>query len=169
MEPLLLILLFLLPPYFANAVPVVFGGGPKIDFGYNFIDGRRIFGDGKTWRGFISGVLIGSIVGYLEYLVVGEWSWFLIGVLTSLGAMMGDLIGSFIKRRLGYSRGHPSLFMDQLLFIIIAYLVSYPLLVSNFPDLLRIEWILFVLMVTYFMHRFMNLVANKFGLKKVPW
>ncbi len=168
-EPLLLIVLFLLPPYFANAVPVVFGGGPKIDFGLNFIDGKRIFGDGKSWRGFFSGVLIGSLVGYLEYLLLGDYSWFIIGVLTSLGAMFGDLLGSFIKRRLGYPRGHPSLLMDQLLFIIIAYILSYGVLTDNHPELLRIEWVLFVLMVTYFMHRFMNLLANRFGLKKVPW
>jgi len=35
---------FFLPAYFANATPVVLGGGTPIDLGRNFLDGRRILG-----------------------------------------------------------------------------------------------------------------------------
>ncbi len=166
---LLSLLLFILPPYFANAVPVLFGGGTKIDFGKLFLDGRRIFGDGKTWRGLFSGILIGTLVGYLESLFIGVPDLLVLAFYTSTGAMVGDLLGSFVKRRLGLERGHPSLLMDQLLFIVMAYLLSSNLLSSLYPDLLKLDAIIFVLMLTYVMHRSMNVLANRFGLKKVPW
>ena len=35
---------FILPAYFANAAPVVLGGGPPLDMGKKFLDGRRILG-----------------------------------------------------------------------------------------------------------------------------
>lgn len=49
-------IVFLMPAYAANAGMSMFGGkGPAIDFGHICKDGRRLFGPGKTWRGFILG------------------------------------------------------------------------------------------------------------------
>ncbi|GAI48998.1 unnamed protein product, partial [marine sediment metagenome] len=53
---------FILPAYVANATPVVLGGGKPIDSGKKFTDGRPIFGAGKTWRGFVSGIATGTMV-----------------------------------------------------------------------------------------------------------
>ncbi|TFG05066.1 MAG: CDP-2,3-bis-(O-geranylgeranyl)-sn-glycerol synthase [Promethearchaeota archaeon] len=50
-------LLFIAPAYFSNAGMVIVGGGKPIDGGKNFRDGRRIFGDHKTWNGLIKGPL----------------------------------------------------------------------------------------------------------------
>ncbi len=50
-------LLFIIPAYISNAGMVIVGGGKPIDGGKNFIDGRRLFGDHKTWKGFIFGPL----------------------------------------------------------------------------------------------------------------
>ena len=43
---------FIFPAYCANAVPVMAGGGPPLDFGKAFWDGRPIFGKNKTFRGY---------------------------------------------------------------------------------------------------------------------
>lgn len=165
------ILLFLLPAFFANAVPVIFGGGLPIDLGRNFIDGKRVFGDGKTYKGFFSGVLFGILIGLIEFFLLGDIFILLIAIGASLGTMFGDLFGSFIKRRIGLDRGKPSLVLDQLMFIIFALLFSYNYIISSgtYVDLISIPSIALILLITFFMHKFSNVVANKLGLKKVPW
>jgi len=163
------IILFLMPPYVANAVPVIFGGKIPIDFGINAWDGKRLLGDGKTWRGLFVGIVGGVLVGYAEAALTGNSVFAFLALLTSCGAMLGDILGSFIKRRLNYERGRPSLFMDQLLFIIMALVLGYPILAQVMPGVLALESIGVILVVTYVMHRLMNIIANRLGLKKVPW
>lgn len=165
------IILFLLPAFFANAIPVLLGGGTPIDFGRNFIDGKRLFGDGKTYRGFFAGVLCGILIGLIEYFILGDIFLLFISIGASLGTMIGDLVGSFIKRRIGLDRGKPSLVLDQLMFIIFALLFSYNYIVTSgtYIDLISVQSIIVILLITFFMHKFSNVIANKLGLKKVPW
>jgi CDP-2,3-bis-(O-geranylgeranyl)-sn-glycerol synthase len=89
---------FIFPAYCANAAPVLGGGGKPMDFGRNFFDGKRILGAHKTFRGFFVGLAIGTLVGVMDCLVFG-FPW-LFAVLTPLGALVGDLAGAFLKRRL---------------------------------------------------------------------
>ena len=189
------LVLLILPAYFANSVPVVLGGGAPIDGGKKWKDGQRLFGDGKTVRGFFAGVLAGIAVGALEGIVLTGTRWdiyagalaggngafagiatgvaglgagatyVLAGFLLGGGAMAGDLLGSFIKRRQGLTRGKPSLVMDQLLFLALALMFVYPLAMS----ILTLEAVLFLSVLTYFVHVGANVVANRLGLKKVPW
>lgn len=176
------LILFILPAYFANSVPVVLGGGAPIDGGRKMADGKRMLGDGKTVRGFFAGVLAGVAVGALEGLLLaggqldiyagtsalgasGAPIYALAGLLLGLGAMAGDLLGSFIKRRQGIAQGKPSLVMDQLLFLALALLFAFPLA----QQLLTWQAMLFLAVLTYFVHVGANIVANRLGLKKVPW
>jgi CDP-2,3-bis-(O-geranylgeranyl)-sn-glycerol synthase len=168
------LVLFALPSYFANAVPVVLGGGKPIDFGANFFDKRRILGDGKTIRGFVAGVVAGTLAGGIEGYVLyqSEFAFyptpmlFLIsGFLLSLGTMFGDLGGSFIKRRMGMNRGQPSIILDQLFFFLFALLFVVPLA----PSILSAEGVAFLFILTYVLHVFFNFAANRLGLKRVPW
>ncbi|MFA6214104.1 MAG: CDP-2,3-bis-(O-geranylgeranyl)-sn-glycerol synthase [Candidatus Micrarchaeia archaeon] len=169
------LVLFILPAYFANSVPVLLGGGAPMDRGREWCDGRRLFGDGKTTRGFFAGVLAGVAVGALEGMLLSGTAfdiygssmqaYALAGLLLGLGAMLGDLAGSFIKRRRGLARGRPSLVMDQLLFLALALVFAYPLA----PSLLTLEAVLFLAVLTYFVHVGANVAANRLGLKKVPW
>ncbi|MFW9770596.1 MAG: CDP-archaeol synthase [Candidatus Thorarchaeota archaeon] len=63
-------LLFITPGYIANAGMVIVGGGKPIDRGKFMKDGRRIFGEHKTWRGFIFGPLyIGIPISFGIYLL----------------------------------------------------------------------------------------------------
>lgn len=167
--------LFILPSYFANSIPVVLGGGPAIDGKHKLSDGNRIFGDGKTVRGFFSGIAAGILVGALEGILLSGTQWdiygngaatyVLAGFLLGAGTMTGDLAGSFIKRRQGVAQGKPSWIMDQLMFLFFAFLFSYPLA----SKLLSLESVLFLAVLTYFVHVGANVLANRWGLKKVPW
>ena len=44
----------------------------------------------------------------------------LIGFLLGFGALLGDALGSFIKRRMGIGRGKPAPILDQIDFLIVA-------------------------------------------------
>ncbi|MEM3816256.1 MAG: CDP-2,3-bis-(O-geranylgeranyl)-sn-glycerol synthase, partial [Candidatus Bathyarchaeia archaeon] len=121
-------LYYIFPAYCANASPVLFGGGKPIDFGRKFIDGKPIFGPHKTYRGFIFGLLVGTLVGYVQEFIAPTYGLpagsVLRGFSLSLGALTGDLIGSFIKRRLNLKPGAPLPVIDQLSFVIFALLFS---------------------------------------------
>ena len=160
---LLQLLLFILPAYMANSTPVIFGGGTPMDFGRNAWDGRRCLGDGKTWRGFIAGLAFGTLAGIAEASLLGDNSFILLGFLLSYGALVGDLMGSFLKRRMGMERGHPTFIIDQLPFLIFALVLAAPV---RFPGWAESA---FLAVLTYFLHVSTNLLANRLGLKRVPW
>jgi CDP-2,3-bis-(O-geranylgeranyl)-sn-glycerol synthase len=185
-EEFLALIILILPAYFANSTPVIFGGGTPVDFNKKFIDKKRIFGDGKTWRGLFAGLFFGSLAGWLEgqlcYSAVME-SYFhplisltpsgsicsnfaFLGFLMASGTMFGDLFGSFIKRRLGMPSGHPSIILDQLTFLFFALLFIFPFMPNNFFTL---NGVVFLIVLTYILHVSTNFIANKLGLKKVPW
>lgn len=166
--------LFILPSYFANSIPVVLGGGKPIDGGRKLPDGNRLFGDGKTNRGFAAGVLAGLFVGAAEGIILPGTGFALYpsasgyvyaGFLLGLGTMAGDLVGSFVKRRQGMAQGKPSVVMDQLSFLIFALLFAYPVA----SRLITLELIVSLAILTYFVHVAANVLAHRAGLKKVPW
>ncbi|MFH1780246.1 MAG: CDP-2,3-bis-(O-geranylgeranyl)-sn-glycerol synthase [Candidatus Micrarchaeota archaeon] len=173
---LLPLLLFVLPAYLANAVPLLFGGGQTIDLNKNFVDGRPWFGKSKTIRGFISGVLAGVLTGLILSFLLPDL--FIIGLsfsekiivsfLLGLGAMLGDLLGSFLKRRLGVTPGESIFLLDQLLFIVVALLLS-SLFYTGLWDFIDSRSVLFLLVLTYIVHLSANIFAHKIKLKKVPW
>jgi CDP-2,3-bis-(O-geranylgeranyl)-sn-glycerol synthase len=156
-------LLFIFPAYCANAVPVIVGGGIPLDFGRKFIDGRPIFGKNKTIRGFLAGLTIGTLIGFVESSVLG-YPIFL-GFLLSLGALCGDLSGAFLKRRIGLAPGDLLPVVDQVDFVIGAIVFSLPLS-SQFMSW---ELAVTVLIVTPPLHLLTNFAAYRLGLKKNPW
>lgn len=79
-----------------------------IDAGALAPDGRPIFGPAKTWRGLVAAVLAAVPVA----LAVGQSAAF--GAAFALLAMTGDLISSFIKRRLGKKSSAPAIVLDQI-------------------------------------------------------
>ena len=154
---------FILPAYFANATPVVLGGGPPLDGGKKFIDGRRIFGDGKTVRGFVAGIVAGTAIGVLQGIAKGPLSHYLsLGFLLALGALLGDLMGSFVKRRLGIERGGALPGLDQLGFVVIALLLASPVEVPSW------QVIVAIFLITPALHLATNFIGYKLGLKSRP-
>jgi CDP-2,3-bis-(O-geranylgeranyl)-sn-glycerol synthase len=160
-NPLIDALVFILPAYCANAIPVLLGGGRPIDDGRVFSDGRPIFGSHKTIRGFVSGLVVGTLVGFGLNLVI-DYS-VLLGFVVSLGALIGDLFEAFVKRRLGYVPGASFPVADQLDFVLGALLFS--LLVS--PPSWQVTVV--ILVITPPIHLLTNFVAYHLGVKKEPW
>jgi CDP-2,3-bis-(O-geranylgeranyl)-sn-glycerol synthase len=164
---------------------VIFGGGTPVDRGKFHTDGRRLFGDGKTWRGLIAGIAFGSLIGILQIFVETqvEHEYFLgfgsvpmayvIVILLSVGAMLGDLVGSYIKRRLNKPRGTNIPILDQFDFLIGAWVL---LLIFNWSWFFEryiygenILGLIFILILTLILHRFTNIIGYKIGKKKEPW
>ncbi len=162
-EGLLRLFELILPAMVANGTPVVLHGPPPIDLGRRFVDGRRIFGDGKTWGGLLAGITMGTFVGIFEATMLGALIIYYAAI-ASTGALLGDLCGSFIKRRLGLERGAEAPVLDQLGFYVCALLLLYVVgLRFNIIDELIMAGII------YLLHRGTNLAAYKLGLKLVPW
>ena len=159
---------FIFPAYCANAVPVLVGGGRQIDSGKNFVDGKPIFGKNKTFRGFFLGLIVGTGAGLAETAYFGSKSFpFLLGFLLSLGALLGDLAGAFVKRRIGLAPGDMLPVVDQLDFIVGALLISLPISLS----LIVFSWELVAatLIITLPIHLLTNFGAYKLKLKRNPW
>jgi CDP-2,3-bis-(O-geranylgeranyl)-sn-glycerol synthase len=152
---------FIFPAYCANAIPVVTGGGYPIDFGKKFFDGKPIFGKNKTFQGFFCGLVVGVAVGLVESIIFGYSVLF--GLMLSLGALLGDLAGAFVKRRLGIAPGDMLPVVDQVDFIVGAILFSF------FFMILSWELILVIMIITPPIHLLTNFVAYKLGLKSNPW
>lgn len=168
MNPLVEALWYILPAYFANSSPVLFKGKTPMDFGKNFIDGKRLLGNGKTWRGFFGGLSVGVLISCVQYQIIpsyyGSFETALkLGFALSFGALLGDIIGSFIKRRANLPQGYPAIGLDQLGFLITALILGYNV------KALSTAQVLFLLAVTPFIHWGANIFAYKMGWKNVPW
>jgi CDP-2,3-bis-(O-geranylgeranyl)-sn-glycerol synthase len=158
-------LYFIFPAYCANAAPVIFGGGRPIDANRTFIDGKPILGSHKTVRGFFAGLIVGTLVSFVQNTVYPLYqSNPLLGFALSLGALIGDVFDSFIKRRLGFPPGASFPILDQLDFVIGALLFS--LMVSPLPPL---NLILIIIIITPPIHLLTNVLAFLFGFKSKPW
>lgn len=171
-------LYFILPAYFSNGSGLIFGGGLPVDFGKSDKKGVRWIGDGVTWRGLIAGTVVGTLTGIVQgYLgpeiiqTFGQYiitpiitdisSGAVIGFLLGFGALLGDAIGSFLKRRVGIDRGKPAPLLDQLDFIIIALiLVSFAV---------KLNWlcVLLAILLTLIIHLLTNTIAYLLGIKDV--
>ena len=79
-----------------------------LDGNARFIDGRPLLGASKTIRGLLLAVAATAAVAPLLGLTVGT------GLLVGVGAMAGDLLSSFIKRRLGFKPSSRATGLDQI-------------------------------------------------------
>ena len=130
-----------------------------MDFGKNFVDGKRIFGNNKTFRGFFFGWAIGMLVGSIEYVVFPGFPVLFI-VLTPLGALLGDLTGAFLKRRIGIAPGGLLPIVDQIDFVVGALVFALPLMIVYW------QLAVTVLLITPPIHLFTNFVSLQDEVKK---
>ncbi len=183
----LAVLWVLLPAYVANAIATIpKGRGPPMDFGRLWKrDGRRILGPSKTWSGFLFAGFVAIPVGLLEAWLIllappnlalvprlapSVLAAVPVVALLTFGAMTGDALGSFLKRRLDRPSGSRTIFLDQLPFVLVPILVGAAvdpgLFVTTFASW---EAVLWVLVYTLGLHAAFNYVGYWVGLKKVPW
>lgn len=176
----------MIPAYLPNSAAAFFGGGKPVDFGKNWKDGKRILGDGKTWRGTIGGVIAGIFIGLLQLGIMhlldvevlgsfgdNAFQIFLVLFCLSFGSLFGDALGSFIKRRLDIEKGAKAPILDQYDFLIGSVLFLIILQSGWFYDTFIQGWhivaLLSVLLSTWFLHRAVNIIGYKMGKKEVPW
>jgi CDP-2,3-bis-(O-geranylgeranyl)-sn-glycerol synthase len=165
------LLAFMLPCYIANAIPVLVGGGARLDLGIKLGDGRALLGKTKSIRGFIGGIAAGVIAAGIlaalwpSLLFGDQKALFLAGAMLSVGALVGDAAGSFLKRRMGIEAGKHFNILDQMDFIVGGLVFAYPFA----QGLYTVLNIAFIVAVSYILHVGANVLANRAGLKKVPW
>lgn len=172
----------LLPAYAANMAPVIVGRLGWLKNWNQPLDnnktwrGRPLLGRNKTWRGVAAAVLAGCLVSGLQArlfdltffnrlsLLNYDNYWLAFGVLAGWGAIMGDAVKSFFKRRLGLPPGEAWPVFDQLDFVIGFFALSWPFLSAW-------SWPIFLvgLLLTLLLHPLVNLTAYIFKIKKVWW
>ena len=173
LENLVKSILYVLPAYVANGSPVVgvriIGRRTPLDRGAKAWDGRRVLGDGKTVEGLIIGICIGTLAGLILYLCgnVGSYRAVSEPSLLASGAMLGDIVGSFIKRRIGLRRGQPAPGLDQLGFLAAALALSS--IAYGFPSWMDSLTLMLLLAVTALLHLGTNYLAYLLGLKTEPY
>lgn len=168
----------MLPAYVPNNVAVLAGGGRPIDGG-RYIGERRILGDGKTWRGTAFGTLGGLALASLLNVVQPAASGLLgaelptfpllAAVGLALGAMLGDIGASLLKRRLGRQRGAAVPGLDQLDFVIGALALAALLAPAWTTTTFSLERLAVVIVATPLLHVATNGGAYLLGLKSEPW
>ncbi|MCP5246447.1 MAG: CDP-archaeol synthase [Burkholderiales bacterium] len=98
----------------ANGAPIAlrYLAGHKmaypVDFHIYFIDQKRLFGNTKTWRGLMASLLLTCPAAVLLDYDLKT------GFLIAAGAMSGDLLSSFIKRRLNMRPSSMAPLLDQV-------------------------------------------------------
>lgn len=108
-DPILLLLILA-----ANSAPALLGhwlgqrSAWPVDGDRIMADGQPLFGHSKTWRGLAAALLI-TIAGAL----LAGWSW-LFGLAIASATMAGDLLSSFLKRRLGLAPSAQVPLLDEI-------------------------------------------------------
>ncbi len=162
-----------LPALTANSAPLVLRNLLKnhkfrpVDGGRVLRDGRRVFGENKSWEGVVAGTATGFLVGLVYSWFLNTAVWIAYGLLMGVGAMVGDLLNSFIKRRLRIESGEPFMPLDQLTFLYTAYLFVLPL--NLIDEFIKTYDVLSATCLVLFLHPLTNLIAYWLGLKKNPW
>ncbi len=163
-----------IPAFLANMAPVLVRGRIRmldipLDFGKNFL-GKPILGNNKTFRGLAIGISAAMGATYLQYLMmpyidglVDYSSWGVIGFLLGLGAIVGDALESFFKRRVGIKPGRPWVPFDQIDFIIGALIFVS---LYSFPGW---DIAITVILLSFFLHILVNHLAYYMGIRKERW
>lgn len=174
---------YLLPAAIANSAPVFAAKLPLLAKWDTPIDGGQtwrgtpILGDHKTWRGLASGIVLATATLWLQQLLATHTSWaaaiaspvdypalptLVLGPLFAIGALGGDAIESFVKRRRGIVSGRSWVPFDQLDYIIGAIVATLPIVMAS-PA--QYTW---MLVVWFIMHLVGSYTGWLLHLKKDP-
>lgn len=167
----------MVPAYAPNSIAVLAGGGQPIDGGRSLGD-ERLLGDGKTWRGAVAGTVGGTLLALGMNLLSPRLAGSVIevepfaplaGFGLALGAMLGDICASFLKRRTGRERGKAFPIVDQLDFVagslICSSVISYGWMSEN----LTLHILVTILVITPLIHVGANIIAYLVGAKEEPY
>ena len=173
-------LYFALPIYLANMAPVLVKKIPWLNApidGGKFWRSKPVLGKNKTWRGFVAAIIFACFTIWIQRLLFlnveavrsisllnyGDSTIVLYGFFLGMGAIVGDLVKSFFKRRFSRPAGSLWFPFDQIDFMLGAMIFSFWLDGVGYK-----VWLL-LLLITPFLHWLINVVAYKLRLKNVPW
>ena len=198
----LMVLWLYLPGFLVNTFAMMWGKwlpktgyGPwPIDGGRTAWDGHRILGDGKAWNGLIGGSLtsgllmmaMASVVStsedctvFVDPLTGHDWATsrammaFATGTALGFFSLLGDMTGSFLKRRRGLKRegdvSSKAPLLDTLPFAMAVFLLGWLLLPGIHGEAMLWPGMLLVLVATPVLHRSFNLLGYALGWKDVPY
>ncbi len=142
-------------PVFANKIPLLNKWKTPMDFGKSF-GKKRVLGDNKTWRGVLTGTVMGGLVGLVTFLIYPDsasqlwidpvspaFMMFVAGCTLGFGGLIGDAVESFFKRRANVKPGQSWFPFDQIDFV-----VGGLLFVTPFVNLEAIDYL--VIPLTWF-------------------
>ena len=136
--------------------------------------GHPLFGRNKTYRGFAVGIIVGILTAFLQYLLYvsvpfirnntlidyTKINYILVGFLMGFGALLGDLIKSFLKRRIGKRPGRPWFPFDQLDWILMS------LILTGIVYLPPLNYIIGTAVIYLGVHLCSDRFLQKMGIKK---
>lgn len=137
-----------------------------MDMNSNFIDGKRIFGNNKTWKGFFGYIVLNIICSIIIGIIcnicnLNDYNYFyistqntiitniVIGLLLGLAYSLFELPNSFLKRRLDIEPGKTTSGLKKYLFIFLDQadsIFGIVLVVCVFYEMTLITYILYVLL-----------------------
>ena len=120
-------------------------------------DGRRLFGNTKTWRGLFAAILFTTPAALLMNLE--PW----IGALFGALAMTGDLLASFIKRRMGWAESSRARSLDTLPESLL------PILLLNKPLALSLIDIMLIAALFFLIEEWVSPVLYRLHIRKRPY
>jgi CDP-2,3-bis-(O-geranylgeranyl)-sn-glycerol synthase len=147
----------------ANGAPILAGKllgeylAYPIDGGIRYRDGRPLFGASKTVRGVLAAVVLTAVAADLLGLSLG------LGALLGILAMLGDLIASFVKRRLGLAPSSMYRGLDQIPESLLPTLAAAPYL-----DLTAIE-IMLAVTLFFFLEMMLSPLLFKLRIRERPY
>lgn len=158
-----------LPGAFANMAPVIFR---KCNF-LNTPINKKLFGDHKTYRGFFFGIISSIIIVFLqsimsaltykiELLNYQNINIIIFGLLMGIGALLGDLLKSYFKRKLKIRPGKSLPPIDQIDWVIGSSIVLY------FYINLKPNFIIYSLIILGILHLLTNILSYKLKIRKTP-
>lgn len=156
---------FMAPAYVANMAP------PFLKYwkGWNAPISRQLLGGHKTVLGFVIGVLAAVLATLVQSRIAWQGSivdyqaWLALGLLFGIGAMLGDSIKSFFKRRAGIAPGRPWILFDQLDYVLGALVLVWHRVALSALD------VVIILLISFAGHILINHLGYWLGVRDARW
>lgn len=174
---------FFLPAGIANMMPIFAARWPIIkhwefpmDFGLSF-RGKRVFGEHKTVRGLIIGIIFATLTLWLQQLAARHVGWvadwtdhidyttlpvLALGPVFALGALLGDAIESFFKRQINIPPGEGWFPFDQIDYIVGGAIATMPFVTLSIPQYLLL------ILLWFITHIVSTVIGYLIGVKDKP-
>jgi CDP-2,3-bis-(O-geranylgeranyl)-sn-glycerol synthase len=133
---------------------------------------KKLFGTHKTWRGLIGGTILGTIIFLIQKILYNKGIGLslslinynnysiLLGFLLAFGALLGDLLESYIKRISKIKEGKPFFPWDQLDYIIGALILSFIIFIPSLTE------IIFIIIISFLLHIIVHYLGYLLKIRK---